>query len=229
MCGGCGGREPTDWARGLHAGPPARAALAAAATRLADRRGLRAVARPGGWLVTTPTGSTVPCHQLTTLVGALRRAVGAPPAPPPPDPGHVSGRLTVPPPDARTPVHLRIAPGAPPVTGADGHWTAPTDEAALPLLASLATGPHALRHYLAEISGGTAAWAGPALSPSEFAGATPERAADLLTWVEWCRQAGTFTTTPLAARLPLAPEAELDLEIRAGQVVRATTAGRRPA
>lgn len=49
----------------------------------------------------------------------------------------------------------------------------------------------------------------------------PHDASDLVVAAEWARQSGAFDRTPFAARCPIDPSHVLDLEIRAGYVVRA--------
>ncbi|GAA2590581.1 hypothetical protein [Streptomyces tubercidicus] len=223
MCGACGDRTPADWARPLYAGPGARSALAAAALALAARPGLRVAARPGGWLVTGPTGAATACPTLTALVAALRRGSG--PALPELPVARGSGALSVPAPDGRRGVRLRAVADAQAAAPED-RWTVRTDAEALAALGALAEPPGSLRHYLAGISGVTAPWGG---SPRPVPGFdAPERASDLVVWAEWARQSGAFDADPFAATCPLDGTTRLDLEIRAGYVVRAVRLLRLP-
>jgi hypothetical protein len=218
MCGACGERGDTDWARALCAGLSARLAVAAALTRLAAWPGLKVVACPGGWLVSRPTGASTVCVGLTALVAAVRSAAG--PGVPDIRAGHASGPVPVPVPDGRRGMRLRVAADTPAVSAGPAEWwTVPTEDEALALLASLARPPWSLRRYLAELSGVAAPWGLPAEYQSGFD--TPERASDLIVWAEWARQAGSFAQTPFAARCPLDGATCLDVEIRAGHVVRA--------
>ncbi|PXY31297.1 hypothetical protein [Prauserella muralis] len=211
MCGACGERSTADWARGWFADPAARAAGAAAAARLLTRPGVRVVPRPGGWLVTTPTGTSTACGGLTELVAAVRP--WGPPVPGPATGG--PGRLSVPGPDARQGVVLRVG------SARRAEFTAPDEAAARHLLARLAAPPWSLRYYLSGLTGVTAPWGGP---PDVVTG----EAADVLVWLEWARQAGALDDRAIAARCPLGGPHELDVEVRAGHVVRATTRHRTP-
>jgi len=225
MCGACGEREHADWARALTAGLPARAAVATAITRLVARPGLKVAARPGGWVVLRPTGARTACASLTSLVAAVRPAAGAVPCGTPS--ALASGPLCVPAPDGRSGVRLLVRGGAasgrrraPATVGAPaGYWTVPGEAEALAALSALATPPLSLRHYLAGIFGVAAAWGAHAGYRSGFD--APHHASDLIVGAEWARQSGAFDRVPFAARCLLDATSFLDLEIRAGHVVRA--------
>ncbi|WP_199429844.1 hypothetical protein [Qaidamihabitans albus] len=212
MCGACGDRTAADWTRPWFAGLPARTAAAHAALRLAARPGLRVSACPGGWLVTAPTGRTTACGGLDALVAAVRPWGPAVPEllPGPPV------RLPAPPPDGRRGVVLRVRPDARPVGLAEGlrEVTVPDENAALAVLARLATVPWSLHCYLRAVAGVEAAWGLPA---ETVTGAAP----DVLAWLEWVRQAGELDGRAIAARCPLEGGHTLDVEVRAGHVVRA--------
>jgi len=115
MCGACGERGAAGWARPFLASLPARNAVAAAVKPFA-RPGLRVATRGGGWLVTAPTGRTFACDGLTGLVAAARPSLA--------EPGEFvprgSGVVTVPEPDARRGVRVRIDPGEAPRWLGDG-------------------------------------------------------------------------------------------------------------
>ncbi|MFI0819256.1 hypothetical protein ACH4TX_23245 [Streptomyces sp. NPDC021098] len=226
MCGACGERGAFDWARAWTAGVAARRAVALAAARAADRPGLRVTADGGGWLVTGPTGAAIACDGLGALVAAVRRGSGAE-EPAPWDPARPSGRLSVPgEPDRRTGVVLRVGPGGAhcpdaALAGRDGEAAVVDCEAtAREVLAALASPRWFPRRCLERVEGVTAAWGRPvdATGPR-----CPELAADHLVRLEWTRQTGRLHGTALAARGPLGPGAEYDVEIRDGHVVRATT------
>lgn len=209
MCGACGEQTTVDWARPWFADPAARAAAASAVALLVARPGVRVVPRPGGWLVTTPTGASTACGGLSGLVAAAR-----PWGPAVPDcaPGE-AGRVSVPGPDARHGVVLRVGPAS------RADLTAPDETAARHVLARLATPPWSLRYYLSGVTGVAAAWGG---RPEVLTGP----AAGVLVWLEWARQAGALDDRAVAARCPLGEAGELDVEVRAGYVVRATTRSR---
>ena len=223
MCGACGERGAFDWARAWTAGLAARRAVAVAAARAADRRGLRVAAGTGGWLVHGPTGVATACDGLGALVAAVRRWAGEPG---PLDRGRSSGPLSVPDgEDGRTGVVLRVRPGG--ACCADAALDGPGGEAvvageatARAVIAALASPRWSPRRYLERVEGVAPAWGRPAAgTPPEPAGL----AADVLLRLEWTRQSGRLDGTALAARGPLGPGAEYDVEIRDGHVVRART------
>ena len=223
MCGACGSdRGATDWARPFLAGLPARSAVAKAAQRLVGPAGPRVQARGGGWLVRSPTGAVTDCAGLGELVAALSRWLRVPSdfdaAGPP------SGRLVVPPPDARRGVRLIVDPEAAPRPLVE--WSdvvvVPCADSGLRVLASLSRLPWSVRRYLAGISGAAEGWAS---APVVVRAPVAEYAADLLLWVEWGRRSGVWDVAAVVVRCPLAPGAvELDVEVRAGHVVRARLA-----
>jgi len=226
MCGACGERGAFDWARPWTAGLAARRAVAVAAARAGDRRGLRVVADGGGWLVSGPTGATTACDGLGALVAAVRRWTGEPA---PLDPTRSSGPLSVPDEpdggDGRTGVVLRVGPGGArcadaALDGAGDMALVDSEATARAVLAALASPRWSARCYLERVEGVGAAWGRPA------AGTRPEPAglaADVLLRLEWARQSGRLDGAALAARGPLGPGAEYDVEVRDGHVVRART------
>lgn len=225
MCGACGERGTFDWARPWTAGVAARRAVATAAARAADRPGLRIVANSGGWLVSGPTGVTTACDGLGALVAALRRLGG----PVQLDPARPSGPLSVPgepgEDDGRTGVVLRVRPDG--ARCADAALDGPGGEAvvegeatARAVIAALASPRWSLRCYLERLEGVAAAWGRPVASTAPE---SAELAADVLLRLEWARQSGRLNGTALAARGPLAPGVEYDVEVRDGHVVRART------
>jgi hypothetical protein len=225
MCGACGEQGGLDWARPFVAGLPARGAVAAAVKAFA-RPGLRVTVRGGGWLVSAPTGRTFACAGLTELIEAARPwLTGADEFVP-----RGSGALTVPGPDARHAVRIRIDPAAPPRSLVQG-WdvVVPAAGEAHHVLTQLANPPWSLRCYLAEFPDGitgdepgagktenfpTVAHAD---APAVVEGGSADCAADLLVWLEMTRP----TLDNVVARCPLDPASRLDVEIRAGHVVRA--------
>lgn len=222
MCGACGAdRGAADWARPFVAGLAARSAVAQAVQRLVGPVGPRVQARGGGWLVRSPTGATTDCAGLGELVAALSRWLGTPSdfdtaAPP-------SGRLVVPPPDARRGVRLIVDPSVGPrqLTEWSDTVVVPCPDGALRVLASLSRLPWSVRRYLEGISGAAEGWAS---APVVVRAPAAEYAADLLLWVEWGRRSGLWDDAAVVVRCPLAPGAELDVEVRAGHVVRARLA-----
>ncbi|HEX4247347.1 MAG TPA: hypothetical protein VH008_05730 [Pseudonocardia sp.] len=224
MCGACGSdRGAADWARPFLAGLAARTAVANAATRLVGPAGPRVQARGGGWLVRSPTGAVIDCAGLGELVSALGRWLGgAPPeftldAPP-------SGRLVVPPPDARRGIRVVVDPVSAPRPLVD--WAdvvvVPDADAALRVFAALSRLPWSVRCFLVVVDGTSEGWAA---APAVVRAPAAEYAADLLLWVEWGRRSGMWDDAALVVRCPLAPgAAELDVEVRAGHVVRARLA-----
>lgn len=68
MCGGCGS-APHDPVGRLVSGPHRRAAIATAASR--SRPDLLVKPMPGGWTVSTKTGSTTVCRTFDALVAAV--------------------------------------------------------------------------------------------------------------------------------------------------------------
>ncbi|MFJ8330546.1 hypothetical protein [Streptomyces sp. NPDC094437] len=109
MCGACGTRTAGDWASPVTSGIAARAAVAAALARLTGR--VRPTARPGGWLLTGPTGSVTSCATLTELVTRARATAGPNAAiGTTPDTQARSGPLTLPPRDHRRPVIITVGP-----------------------------------------------------------------------------------------------------------------------
>ncbi|WP_275562670.1 hypothetical protein [Streptomyces sp. 5-6(2022)] len=230
MCGACGERGAFDWARPWTAGVAARRAVGLAAARAVDRPGVRVVAGSGGWLVTGPTGAATACEGLGALVAAVRRwAPGAEPAPR--DPARPSGPLSVPAEeDRRAGVVLRVAPGG--ARHADAALGGPGEAAvvdcaatARAVLAALASPRWSPRRYLERVEGVAEAWARPVpLLRAPPGGPDPcAQAADTMVRLEWARQSGRLDGDALAARGPLGPAAEYDVEIRDGQVVRART------
>ncbi|WP_055556381.1 hypothetical protein [Streptomyces sp. NBRC 110028] len=226
MCGACGERGAFDWARAWTTGVAARRAVAAAAARAADRRGLRVTAGSGGWLVSGPTGAATACDGLGALVAAVRRWAGDG-EPAPWDPGRPSGPLSVPgEPDRRTGVVLRVGPGGArcPDAALDGRpgeaAVVDCETTARAVLAALASPRWSPRRYLERVEGVFAPWGHPV---DDTAPQRPELAADHLVRLEWTRQSGRLDGTALAARGPLGPGAEYDVEIRDGQLVRART------
>lgn len=159
------------------------------------------------------------------------------------DPAHASGRLAVPVADGRMGIVLRVDPLAPPspALGAAAADIAALDEAvdvvvsdeptvvvvpdeaaALAVLAELATPMWLRRLYLARVEGVSAPWGQPLDGPSVPAPGSAALAADAVVRLEWARQAGRFDDTAFALRCPLDDDATLlDVEIRAGHVVRA--------
>jgi hypothetical protein len=212
MCGACGDRTASDWARPWFADLAARAAAVAALLRLVTRPGVRAAARSGGWLVSGPTGATTVCGGLSALVAAARQWG---PAVPEFAPG-ASGRLAMPEPDGRRGLLLRVDPAAPPTVLRTGltDVTVPDDACALRQLAAVSTPPWSLRYYLSDVVGVDAPWGRPG-------DVLTGNAVDVVVWLEWARQAGAFSDRSISARCPLTDGRELDLEIRAGHVVRA--------
>jgi hypothetical protein len=213
MCGACGDRSASDWARPWFADVAARAAAATALLRLLTRPGVRVAVRSGGWLVSAPTGATTVCGGLGELVAALRPWGPAVPEFAP----AASGRLSAPELDGRAGLLLRVDPSARPTgvlrTGLT-EVIVPDDDAALRLLGQLSTPPWSLRYYLREVAGVDAAWGGPAA-------VLTGNPVDVVVWLEWARQAGAFDNRTISARCPLRDGRELDVEIRAGHVVRA--------
>jgi hypothetical protein len=204
MCGACGERGALDWARPFLAGLPARTAVARAVQTYA-RPGLRVSARGGGWLVSAPTGRSLACSGLTELAEGARPWLAAPGGFSP----RRSGRLTVPQPDTRRGVRVRIDPSARPRSLVQGSDVVVGDAEDLPhVLAQLAGPPWSLRCYLAELADGT--------TPPIVACEAPESAADLLVWLELSRD----RLDAVVARCPLAEGWDLDIEVRAGHVVR---------
>ncbi|MDT7624573.1 MAG: hypothetical protein QOF99_5474, partial [Pseudonocardiales bacterium] len=180
MCGACGSdRGAADWARPFLAGLPARSAVANAVARLLGPAGPRVQARGGGWLVRSPTGAMTDCAGLGELVVAVSRWLGTPVsafgagaaapggaagAGPGAGAGALgaaiaaaepSGRLLVPPPDARRGVRLRVDPAVAPQPLSDRSDTVvvPCAEEALRVLAELSLPPWSLRRYLASVTG----------------------------------------------------------------------------
>jgi len=220
MCGACGERGDADWARPWVAGPGARAAVARAVTQVRPSPGLRVSPSAGGWLVVRPTGGAVVCATLGELVAAVRSASSR--SITWLDPAHPSGRLSVPAADGRTGVVLRVDPLAPAhaALGEGPDVVVPDEAAALAVLAELAMPLWVRRLYLARIEGVRAPWGRP-LDPHSVP--SPESAADAVVRLEGARQAGRFDDTAFALRCPLDDAALLDVEIRAGHVVRART------
>ncbi|MEV0197014.1 hypothetical protein [Nonomuraea sp. NPDC050691] len=270
MCGACAAdRGGADWARPWVAGPAARAAVAAAVSRLRPSSRTRISPVAGGWLVARPTGGSTVCGTLGELVTAVRSASPGPETPL--DPARPSGPLTVPPAaDGRRGVVVRVDPHAPPrdlatalsdtalstsapSTGASAAFattpsaTALSEEAAVPegaapalvvvpdeggalgVLALLASPAWLRRVYLARLEGAAAPWgARPAPTGSPCQGdppvpCVPGFGADVVVRLEWARQEGRFDGTAVAVRWPLGGGALLDVEVRAGHLVRALT------
>jgi len=248
MCGACGDRAALDWARPFLAGLPARMAVATAVTRLAGAAAPKVSARAGGWLVSAPTGRQTVCTGLTELLAAVRPWLRAPG---PFDAGQACGRVVVPPPETRRGVLVRVAPSAPelgaemleidagaPELGAElagvdadadangaGAGAEPADVLLVPdasaarrAVLRLASPPWSSRAFLAGLDGVDQAWAAP---PTEVTSDNPDQVADLLVWVEHVRQAGCQAEMPLRLRAPLDAASRLDVELRAGHVVRA--------
>jgi hypothetical protein len=226
-----------DWAHTFVAALPARAAVATAVARLVPGPGPRIGTRPGGWSVTAPTGRQTACGGLTELIAATLPWLGPPSEL---DPHRASGRLVVPPPDTRQPVRIRLDPAAPGPgaeadtgigtgTGTDsGSGTEPGGillvrdaRAARAMVRRLAGVPWALRHVLAEVDGVAGVDVPWASRPTEIATRAEEQAADVVVHVEHARQAGAWDDRAIAVRAPLGPGTELDVEVRAGHVVRA--------
>jgi hypothetical protein len=246
MCGACGSdRGAADWARPFLAGLPARSAVANAVARLLGPAGPRVQARGGGWLVRSPTGAMTDCAGLGELVVAVSRWLGAPAgagaapggaagAGPGAGAGALgaaiaaaepSGRLLVPPPDARRGVRLRVDPAVAPQPLSDRSDTVvvPCAEDALRVLAELSLPPWSLRRYLASVTGTPENWAA---APVSVRAPAPEYAADLLLWVEHGRRSGLWDDAAVVARCPLDDDGpELSVEVRAGYVVRAGVVG----
>ncbi|HUR01586.1 MAG TPA: hypothetical protein VM347_03530 [Nonomuraea sp.] len=219
MCGACGERGDADWARPWVAGPAARAAVARAVTRVRPSPGLRVSPSAGGWLVVRPTGGSVVCATLGELVTAVRSASSG--SITWLDPAHPSGRLSVPAGDGRTGIVLRVDPLAPTHTalGEGADVVVPDEAAALTVLAEIATPVWLRRLYLARIEGVSAPWGRPVDAQSV---PSPDSAADAVVRLEWERQAGRFDDTAFALSCPLDDDVSLlDVEIRAGHVVRA--------
>ncbi|MBN6053762.1 hypothetical protein JYK22_17615, partial [Nonomuraea sp. RK-328] len=254
MCGACGAdRGGGDWARPWVAGPAARAAVAAAVSRLRPSSRTRISPVAGGWLVARPTGGSAVCGTLGELVAAVRSVSPGPEAPL--DPARPSGPPAVPrAADGRTGVVLRVAPHAPPrdlaaALSATAHpgthagtvhpgiatpgvaapalVVVPAEADALGVLASLAGPAWLPRVYLARLEGARAPWgAQPVTARSPDGPPAPREpgfGADVLVRLEWARQEGRFDGTAVAVRWPLGGGALLDVEIRAGHLVRALT------
>jgi hypothetical protein len=183
-------------------------------------------ARGGGWLVRSPTGAITDCAGLGELVVAVSRWLGTPGALGAAVAGaEPSGRLLVPPPDARRGVRLRVDPAAAPQPLSDRSdiVVVPCAEDALRVLAELSRPPWSLRRYLASVTGTPESWAA---APVSVRAPAPEYAADLLLWVEHGRRSGLWDDAAVVARCPLDDEgAELSVEVRAGYVVRAGVVG----
>ncbi|MEV1240164.1 hypothetical protein [Nonomuraea sp. NPDC049750] len=283
MCGACGERGDTDWARPWVAGPGARAAVARAVTRVRPSPGVRVSPSGGGWLAARPTGGAVVCATLGELVAAVGSTSGTASGPDSGgslggevtgmpgsassgcatgpdlgqpsggemagainsvsfgsitwlDPAHASGRLSVPAADGRMGIVLRVDPLAPPspalgaavadVAAPDeaAVVVVPDDAAALAVLAELATPTWLRRLYLERVEGVSAPWGRPLDGPSVPPPRSAALAADAVVRLEWARQAGRFDDTAFALSCPLDDDAVLlDVEIRAGHVVRART------
>jgi hypothetical protein len=136
-----------------------------------------------------------------------------------------SGRLLVPPPDARRGVRLRVDPAAAaqPLADLSDTVVVPRAEDALRVLAELSRPPWSLRRYLASVTGTPESWAA---TPVPVWAPAPEYAADLLLWVEHGRRSGLWDHAAVVARCPLDDDgAELSVEVRAGYVVRAGVVG----
>ncbi|MFG1959626.1 hypothetical protein [Nonomuraea sp. NPDC049028] len=224
MCGACGERGDADWARPWVAGPGARAAVARAVSRVRPSPGARISPAAAGWLVVRPTGGSVVCATLGELVAAVRIASSG--AISPLDPACPSGRLPVPAADGRTGIVLRVDPLAPPspALGAGAEVVVPDEAAALAILAELATPIWLRRLYLERVEGVSAQWGRPLDGPSVPPPGSAALAADAVVRLEWARQAGRFDDTAFALSCPLDDDAALlDVEIRAGHVVRART------
>ncbi|HTF50030.1 MAG TPA: hypothetical protein VK735_21510 [Pseudonocardia sp.] len=242
MCGACGDRAALDWARPFLAGLPARMAVATAVTRLAGAAAPKVSARAGGWLVSARTGRQTVCTGLTELLAAVRPWLRAPG---PFDAGQACGRVVVPPPETRRGVLVRVDPsglelgaemlevdaGAPELgaelAGVDANagGAEPADVLLVPdagaarrAVLRLASPPWSSRAFLAGLDGVDQAWAAP---PTEVTSDNPDQVADLLVWVEHARQAGCQDEMPLRLRAPLDAASRLDVELRAGHVVRA--------
>ncbi|HEY0577242.1 MAG TPA: hypothetical protein VGD73_24320 [Pseudonocardia sp.] len=242
MCGACGDRTVLDWARPFLAGLPARMAVARAVAGLTGAAAPRVSGRAGGWLVSAPTGRQTVCTGLTELLAAVRPWL---PVPAPFDADRASGRVVVPPPETRRGVLVRVDPSAPELgaelaeidTGADADHPGvadgpdpgaglepaevllvPDPAAARRAVLRLATPPWSSRVFLAGLDGVDQPWAA---RPTEVTCDNPEQVADLLVWVEHARQAGRLDDTPLRLRSPLDEVSRLDVELRAGHVVRA--------
>ncbi|WP_433510759.1 hypothetical protein ACQP2T_43845 [Nonomuraea sp. CA-143628] len=162
-----------------------------------------------------------------------------------PDPAHASGRLSVPAADGRMGIVLRVDPLAPPspalgaaavdvvvpdqavdaaLPDAAAVVLVPDEAAALAVLAELATPVWLRRLYLARVEGVSAQWGRPLDGPSVPPPRSAALAADAVVRLEWARQAGRFDDTAFALSCPLDDDAALlDVEIRAGHVVRART------
>jgi hypothetical protein len=171
-------------------------------------------------LVTGPTGATTACASLTGLVAAVWAITG--PDVPSLSDSRASGPLSLPTSDRRRGVRLQVtanASASAPAMSLAEEWTVPTEAQALAAIGALAAPPWLSRRYLAEVSGVTAPWGGPPRRASGFD--TAEQASDLVVRVEWARQAGAFDRNPFAASCPLNAVIRLDLEIRAGHMVRA--------
>jgi hypothetical protein len=228
MCGACGSdRGADDWARPFLSSLPARHAVATSISRLAGPRGPKVHPRAGGWLVRSPTGVSTDCSGLGELVAVVDRWLGAPthrrgaalgPAFDPDRPP--SGRLAVPGADARRGVQLRIDPTAAPQPLCAELDTAvvPSAEAALDVLAELSRPPWSLRRYLTTITGSSRPWAD---EPAVVSSSVPERGADLVLWLEQVRRGGELDNTAVQLRCPLDEATMLDVQVRAGHVVRA--------
>ncbi|MFJ2901823.1 hypothetical protein [Streptomyces sp. NPDC087212] len=106
-----------------------------------------------------------------------------------------------------------------PVQPALDIWRVETQDEARGAVRSLASAPQAARHYLGGLHGVTADWGCPALAVPAVA--DPRAAADLAVWLEWARQEGRFDSVAVELRVPLSEDAALDVEVRAGLVVRA--------
>lgn len=127
--------------------------------------------------------------------------------------------MVTPGPDSRRGVHVRIDPAVPPAVPFEGAEIAvPDTEAALRVIARLAAPPWSSRWFLAEVSDVDGAWGG---APTRISADNADHASDLLVWLECARQAGAMDSTAIAARCPLDADTDLDVEVRAGHVVRA--------
>ena len=210
MCGACGEPGTVDWARPFVAGLPARLAVAAALTARLVRPGPKITARAGGWLVSAPTGATMPCSALTELVTAARAWLGEPVEFRP----HAGGALAEPEPDARQGVTIRVDPGRAPRGLGNADVVVPDDDAARDVLTALARPPWSLRRFLTGIDGVREPWGADARV------VRADAAADLVVWAEHARQAGRFDDSAVRLESPVGGRT-LDVEIRAGHVVRA--------